>query len=152
MKKAIGAPKGEKVDGETFYAFLQADDEFCQQLGRAMLAAGRLEDELKRFLRAHDVLENTERAALGQLVKILKKHALLIKMQPALEGLTVHRNYLAHKIYPLLFDSIPETILEKEGLLDSDVSTYAERAWQLTENLNGLADIVQKKTAAKRVR
>jgi hypothetical protein len=37
---------------------------------------------------------------------------------------------------------IEETILESTDLLDSDVDLYTGRAWQLKENLNGLADII----------
>jgi len=69
-------------------------------------------------------------------------------MQPALELLRDQRNYLTHSIHSLLSGWIEETILEKSNLLDSDVVTYTERAWQLAENLNGLADIVEKENSA----
>jgi hypothetical protein len=66
-------------------------------------------------------------------------------MLPALETLRDQRNYLAHNVHALLSGLIQETILEGSALLDSDVHTYTERAWQLKENLNHLADIVERK-------
>ena len=38
--------RGEPTEGIEFYKLLYADDEFCKELGRAVLAAGRLEVEL----------------------------------------------------------------------------------------------------------
>lgn len=55
------------------------------------------------------------------------------------------RNYITHNIYALFTDLIEETVLEKENLLDSDVHLYIERAWQLRESLNDLADIIKRK-------
>jgi hypothetical protein len=111
-----------------------------------MLAAGRLETELKRYLNARLPKRKIKHANLGYLIRLLKEHTLLEKMQPSLKLLKGQRNYLAHNIHALLSDWIEETILERWDLLDSDVSTYCERAWQLTENLNGLADIVDRET------
>ena len=132
------------VGGTEFFALLCADDDFCSQLGRAMLAAGRLETALKRYLKTRRPELKLERANLGALLRQLQKHTFLVKMQPALEVLKSQRNYLAHSIHELLSDWIEETILERSDLLDSDVSIYCERVWQLTENLNGLAGIVEK--------
>lgn len=155
MRQRVGAadsgevrvPKGEAVDGKQFFALLYEDSEFCKQLGRAMLAAGQLETELKKFLRSKAPALNTERATLGQMVKILKEKDLLTKMQPHLDLLARQRNYLAHNIHSLLSDWIEETILERSDLLDSDVHTYKERAWQLTENLNALATILERENS-----
>ena len=55
------------------------------------------------------------------------------------------RNFITHNIYALFTDLIDETIMEKENLLDSDVELYIERAWQLTENLNDLANLINDK-------
>ena len=52
------------------------------------------------------------------------------------------RNYLAHNVHALFSGLVEETILERTGLLDSDVSLYTDRAWQLRENLENLADII----------
>ena len=139
--------EGRGVSGPEFFELLRADTEFCAQLGQAMLAAGRLETELKRYLRRQKPELDTRYANLGSLVRALKKFSLLEKMQPVLDILNGQRNYLAHSIHALLSDWIEQTILEREGLLDSDLIAYHERAWQLTENLNGLADIVQRENA-----
>lgn len=141
MRKFQGRPVG----GTEFFTLLFADDDFCAQLGRAMLAAGRLETALKRYLKTRRPELKFEHANLGALLRLLQKHTLLVKMQPALEVLKSQRNYLAHA---LLSEWIEETILERSDLLDSDVSTYCERARQLIENLNGLADIVENENSS----
>lgn len=116
--------KGEAVEGNQFFGLLYDDSEFCGQLGRSMLAAGRLETALKRFLRSRAPTLKTERATLGTMVKFLKEKELLTRMQPHLDLLARQRNYLAHNIHALLSDWIEETILERSDLLDSDVHTY----------------------------
>ena len=141
MKK----PKGIESKGLDFYKLLYEDDEFCMELGRAILAAGRLEAELIRYLNSKNIGEKTKNANLGRIIIAAKKHKLLEKMIPVLETIKDQRNYLTHNIYALLSGLVEETILEGTNLLDSDISTYTERAWELKENLNGLADIVAKK-------
>jgi len=145
VKKKI---EGRSVGGTEFYALLCTDDDFCAQLGRAMLAAGRLETSLKRYLKTRRPELKVDHANLGALLRLLKKHTLLVKMQLALDVLTSQRNYLAHSIHSLLSDWIQETILERSSLLDSDVRTYYERAWQLAENVNGLSDIIEKENSS----
>ena len=139
--------KGERVDGKAFYSVLNRSDEFCQHLGRAVLAAGRLETALKRYLKVRSVDTDTSRMTLGQLIKILEQHSLLSKMQHSLDMLKCQRNFLTHNIHSFLFGEREEELIgadELENLLDSDVVTYAERAWQLTQNLTGLATIVER--------
>jgi hypothetical protein len=140
--------EGRSVGGTEFFALLYADNDFCAQLGRTMLAAGRLETALKRYLKTRRPELKFEHANLGTVIRLLQKHTLLVKMQPVIEVLKSQRNYLAHNIHALLSDWIEETILERSHLLDSDVSTYCERARELTENLNGLADIVEKENSS----
>lgn len=146
VSKTIGKPKGEHVDGPTFYKFLSADDEFCQHLGRAVLAAGRLETQLKLYLRAHSIQADTKRATLGQLLGLLEQHDLLEKMQPHIDQLKHQRNFLAHNVYEVLSGLKEDDLIgdEVNKLLDSDVDMYGERAWQLAQNLNSLADILEK--------
>lgn len=135
--------KGEPASGQEFFDLLCGDTEFCTELGRAMLAAGRLESELKQFLAANNI-RDTEKATLGQLTRHLKHHGLLTKMQPHLDMLSTQRNYLAHSMHALFSELIEETILPRSDLLDSDVDVFTERAWQLADNLNALAGIVAK--------
>ncbi len=137
--------KGEPVAGLRFFELLCADDRFCAALGRSVLAAGRLESALKRYLASAAPTGDTTKATLGQLIQYCKNNRLITKMVPALEVLRDQRNYLTHNIHALLSDLIEETILERADLLDSDVLTYTERAWDLTNNLNGLAELVERK-------
>jgi hypothetical protein len=141
--------KGMPVDGTKFYALLYADSQFCKQLGHAMLAAGRLETALKQHLSARSESAKTNRSTLGQLLSLAKEHGLLKRMQPALALVRDQRNYLAHSIHALLSGWIEETVLESSGLLDSDVVTYRERAWQLAADLNALAGIMEKENASR---
>ena len=133
--------KGEPSAGTEFFDLLRTDDAFCAQLGRAMLAAGRLESELKQFLTENGVT-GTGKATLGQLTKLLERNGLLVKMQPHLDYLSKQRNYLAHSVHALFAELIEETILPRSDLLDSDVNAFTDRAWQLADNLHALANIV----------
>ena len=132
--------KGEPIEGIAFFQLLSEDSKFCQELGRAVLAGSRLETELKRYLTANGVSRDTKRATLGQLIKLAKEHDLLTRALPAFEMLKVQRNYLAHNVHALFSGVIEETIFPRADLLDSDIDVFTERAWQLSENLNGLAD------------
>jgi len=134
--------KGEPTEGIEFYKLLYADDEFCKELGKAVLAAGRLEVELIKYINNKNVGEKTKKANLGKLIFFAKKHELLAKMVPAVETIRDQRNYLAHNIYALFSGLVEETILPRSDLLDLDVDVYTDRACQLKENINGLADIV----------
>lgn len=134
--------EGKPLEGVAFFKQLSADEEFCKELGKAVLSAGRLEVELIRYLNSKEVEENTEKANLGKLIRFAKKHTLLEKMVPALEMLNDQRNYLAHNIYALFSGLVEETLLPRTDLLDSDIDVFTERAWQLKENINGLADLV----------
>jgi hypothetical protein len=134
--------KGEPVDGPAFYSFLCRDDEFCAELGRAVLAAGRLETALKQYIINNAQHPDLTRATLGRLITVARDRKLLSNMLPALEILRDQRNYVTHSVHALLSGFIEETILEGSNLIDSDVHTYRERAWQLGENLNGLAEVL----------
>jgi hypothetical protein len=134
--------KGEPTEGLEFYKLLYEYDDFCMELGKAVLAAGRLEAELITYINSKNLGKKTKNANLGKLIAIMKKHKLLEKITPVLEEIKDQRNYLAHNIYALFSGLIEETILERSGLLDSDAATYTDRAWQLRDNLNGLADII----------
>lgn len=135
---------GRELPPEEFYAELSLDDDFCRELGKAVLAAGRLESELTRYLTNAGVSTDLRKANLGRLIRVAKKNELISDLVSVLEELNGQRNYLAHNIHSLFHGLIEETVLERTGLLDSDTQTFMERAWQLGENLNGLADIVAK--------
>ena len=137
------ALRGEPITGVEFFNLLDADDGFCAELGRTVLAAGRLESALKRHLAANALGEDTAKATLGSLIDNCRRNSLLTRRIPALETLLKQRNYLVHNIHALLSDLIEQTILERADLLDSDIVTYTERAWELRNNLNDLAELVE---------
>lgn len=137
--------QGEPSEGHDFFELLLSSDEFCAELGRVTLSAGRLEGELILLLKENGKSGNFEKATMGKLIDHVKQYKLLDKsLIQALSDECSKRNYLTHNIFLLLSYIIDETILEREGLLDSDVSTYVYRANMTHENLSGLADIVKK--------
>lgn len=136
--------EGLPFQGLEFYKLLYKSDKFCAQLGRVVLAAGNLEAELIHYFEREEFKSNTKRATLGQLISIAKENSIDKNLIIALDMVCKQRNYLTHNIYSLFAGVIEETILEKHGLLDSDVDLYIERAWLLRENLEGLSKIVTK--------
>jgi hypothetical protein len=144
--------KGENIISKDFYKLLYESFEFTSELGKIALVSGYLESELKQFLKINKIEGKYERATLGTLTKLAEKKNVLDKnMIMALKESSVLRNYITHNIYALFMDRVDETILEKENLIDSDVELYIERAWQLKENINGLANIIHAKNETFRV-
>ena len=138
--------KGEPTQGIKFYNLLEKSEEFTSELGKVALASGKLEAELIIHFELHEVKGKYKRATLGTLIKKAETNGLLDKnMISALKMISKQRNYITHNIYSLFIDKLDETILEKNNLLDSDVHLYIERAWQLNENINGLAEIIIEK-------
>lgn len=134
--------KGKSLGGIEFFEQLSTDDEFCKQLGKAMLSAGRLESEIIKYIKNNKTDAKTNKANLGRLIGIAEKHELLNNMIPALKDINAQRNYLAHNIHALFTGLIEETILPRSELLDSDIDVFTDRAQQLAENVNDLTDIV----------
>lgn len=138
--------KGESSKGLEFYNLLFESNEFSSELGKVTLAAGKLEAELMLFLKRNKVKENMSQSTLGSLISIGKKHNLFDKnLIISLEMICKQRNYLTHNIYALFIDLLDETILEKNNLVDTDVITYCDRAYDLKENLIGLANLIHDK-------
>lgn len=138
--------KGEPSKGVAFYNLLYESNDFNEELGKVTLAAGRLEAEILRYYMRNGVKDNISRFTLGQLITIGKKKNLLDKnLASALEQICMQRNYLTHNIYALFIELIDETILERNNLLDTDVLTYVERAWQLKTNMIDLANLMSNK-------
>lgn len=136
--------RGIPTEGKEFFEVLKKDEEFCAELGRVVFAVGRLEAVLKKFIDSNKVNSDV-RGTLGHLIKKAKKESLPESIVEELYRIRNQRNYLIHNIYNLLSGEIEETILEGKDLLDADVTTYTDRAWQLKENLNALARIVEEK-------
>jgi hypothetical protein len=135
---------GEPAAGLVFYEFLRADDEFCVELGRAVLAAGRLESALVGYLQQQEPDLRTAKATLGTLIRYAEDRTLLSNLVPALRTLSMQRNYLAHSLHALFSGLVEESILPRNGLVDSDVSLFRERAWQLRQDLDDLAAMVER--------
>lgn len=138
--------KGERSEGIEFYNLLLESDDFTSELGKVAMASGKLEAELILYLKRNGITENYKKATLGKLIKIGERNNLFDKnLTIDLKQISKQRNYLTHNIYALFIDLIDETILERRDLLDSDVHSYLEIAWQLKENLICLTDIIQHK-------
>ncbi|MFT6408378.1 MAG: hypothetical protein ACJAQ6_001796 [Arenicella sp.] len=108
--------RGELLQGLAFFRELSADSRFCQTLGRAILAAGRLEGELTIYISNHAQDENTFKANLGRLISQAKKHDLLEKMVPHLDDINGQRNEFAHNVYALFTGAVEETLLPRSNL------------------------------------
>ena len=138
--------EGKPSKGMEFYKLLNESERFTSELGKVALASGRLEAEFIRLLIKNKIKGNYKKATLGKLIDIANSNKLLSENENMIfKHISKQRNYITHNIYALFSDLIDETILEKEKLLDSDVYLYVERVWQLKENLNGLADIINSK-------
>lgn len=138
--------EGKEVEGQEFFDLLNKSDEFCAELGRVVLAAGKLEGILIQVIERENQTINLKNATLGRLISYAETYPELKDLVPHLKSVKIQRNYLTHNIYQLLSDRIEETVLERQGLLDSDVHTYFERAWELKNNLNALAELVINET------
>lgn len=136
--------KGKPSEGIEFYELLYSSEEFCKELGKVALAAGKLESQLIRYFEKREITEISKRATLGKLIASAKKHKLLTDLLDALETLCFQRNYLTHNIYALFSELVEETVLQRTNLLDSDVVSFTERAWELQSDLLKLAEIVAK--------
>ncbi|WP_178861606.1 hypothetical protein [Thiomicrorhabdus cannonii] len=132
------------MNNKDFFQVLYGSEDFCSELGRVVLAAGKLEALLIQAIRSEGKVINQKYATLGSLIKQLEKHERLKALKPHLEMLTKQRNYLTHNIYSLVFGHIDETILEANNLIESEVLTYKERAYILCENLNFMAQLIEK--------
>jgi hypothetical protein len=137
--------KGEPFRGVDFYNILFQNNDFCSELGKVTLSAGRLESEIILFFLRSGVDEKIIGKTLGQLIKVGESKVLFDKnLVMSLEMICKQRNYLTHNIYALYIELIDKTILERENLIDTDVLYYIDVVFILNENLNNLADIIKK--------
>ena len=122
-----------------------ANADCCRELGRAILAAGMLETVLRSYLHAASPVRNTERRSLGWLVNLARQHNLLGELQLSLDLLVKQRNSLAHRVHAVLTGALYDELLPETDLIESDVSLFEERAWQLANNLGEVARLVAKR-------
>lgn len=131
-----------------FFERLYVDEKFCEALGRMTLAAGRFESNLRAFLNLNGVYVPEGEATLGSLMSKLKKHDLLSESGlQVLRHLKRQRNYLTHSLFDLFSARVDETLLPRAGLVPMDVTLFAEKAWELEQNLSDLSSIVEKRIA-----
>ena len=140
---SLDAMNFEIIQKEDFYNILFRDNDFCKNLGKVMLAASMLESNLRSFLKNRNVDKVGEKATLGKLVLLLKKHKLLSKNgQIHFDDLTLKRNYLAHNLFDLFCNNLEETILPSEKLVGLDVEIFQENTNLLIEDLLYFSEIV----------
>lgn len=87
----------------------------------------------------------SKKKTLGQLIQEGEKKNLFEKnFLIALKQTNRQRNEFIHKLYSI-FNDIDECTLPTKNLVDTDVLTYNDYAWQLKENLEHLAEVISKK-------
>lgn len=132
-----------------FFSILYKNNEFCEILGRCALACSRLESALIRILKKNGIT-NIEKLPLGALArKARKNHLLENNTLKVLEDITDQRNHMMHRIYSLFSYLIEEDRLPRSNIIDSDIWTYIDCASQLQENIDRVADILEKENASK---
>jgi hypothetical protein len=114
---------------EEFFESLYDDRDFCEQLGKVILAAGILESSLRKYLRARGIAKVSSKLTLGQAVKILEENDLLTNNgQMHFNDIKRKRNYLAHNLYALFSEELEETVLPRTDLTAGDVDMFWEKA------------------------
>jgi len=122
-----------------FFNLLSKNNEFCSELGKVTLASGKLESHIKGLLKNNGYNNNLERATLGKLISIAEREQHIDENTiKVLKDVKRQRNFLTHNIHSLM---IGEATLEDENMWEKDIHLFIDRAWQLQENLNSLADI-----------
>lgn len=122
------------ITPEEFFLLLYEESEFCDGVGKVMLAAGMLETNLRRYLNAKGVKGVCSKSTFGSMVKRLKDRSLLSRNgEMHFDDLVLKRNYLAHSLYDLFSRVIDETILPRDELARMDVETFADKAQTLAE-------------------
>ena len=143
--------KGEPVKGLEFFDLLYADKEFCDEFGRCLLEAARLESKLTVYLITKGILDKYGKDNLGTLIRLAKKHGELDQILPALKSLKDQRDYLTHNLYALYSSLIEEKLLSRSNLIDSDVDILTDRVSQLREDFQALGNILSKCASPKNV-
>ena len=126
-----------------FYKLLSENDDFCKTLGKVMLAASKLEIELKQYLRLHGEDVSEKRATLGNLIQLLKKNGHLTRNGEMHFGqINLQRNYLVHNLYASFVGEIEDWLLPIDDLVPEDVEVYVEKTEQTAEGFEIYSKIV----------
>lgn len=136
---------------QEFFDHLYQEKEFCEEIGRVILSASRLETNLRRYLKAKGVKNVRSKSTLGVLVEKLKENKMLSSNGCMhFDDLVLKRNYLAHNLYDLFTAEIEETILPRTELTKSDVHMFVERAHVLADDFLYFAQFVTKADTQKK--
>ena len=136
------------VPPEQFFDLLYNDVEFCEGLGKVMLAASKLETDIRKYLKARNITFQSK-STLGNLVNKLIENNLLSKnAEEYFKDLALKRNYLAHSLYDLFTKEIEETILERDELTAVDTDVFISRAYDLADSFLSIAEIISRKDIA----
>lgn len=129
-----------------FFNLLSEDNIFCKELMRMTLAAGKLESELKEYLRMYSITFNNKSVTFGSIINLLYNNKLLSENGKKVMGvLKARRNYLTHCLYDLFSERINETILPNSKLIPEDVSNITENVEELSCDLNNMSKLVELK-------
>ena len=110
------------------------------------MASGMLEAEIVKYFIRRGLFLDPKTSTFGRLIgNGRKKHLFDSNELIALDMLNEQRNEFTHRVYSFFMGILQEERLPTSNLLDSDVITYIEYAWQLRKNLEGMAEIIAKK-------
>ena len=119
----------EIVHPRTFFELLYEDEDFCNQLGKLVLAASVFESSLRLFLLSRKVAGINKKTTLGPMIKALQKNNLVkSNSEVDFKDMLIKRNYLIHNLYALFSQEIEATLLPRDGLVELDVFQFAEKA------------------------
>ena len=138
--------EGVRRSGLEFFADLKRSKDFCETLGCSVLAAGRLEGSIIRYLNECTSGKPIKSESLGRLIGILRDRDEDPKVIRALEETNRQRIDFVHNVHNILSGLTEEPTLPSENLIDTDVLAYKGYAMQLEENLNDMAAIYESRT------
>ncbi|MFT6405942.1 MAG: hypothetical protein ACJAVI_004666 [Candidatus Azotimanducaceae bacterium] len=128
-----------------FYEILSKDDAFCKALGQVMLAASKLEIELKQYLRLQGSEIPEKKVTLGNLIGILERNDHLTRNgEIHLKSINAQRNYLIHNLYGSFVGEIEAQMLPVNDLVHEDVEVYTEKTKLTAYNFGVYSRIVCK--------
>jgi hypothetical protein len=128
-----------------FYELLSKDKGFCQELGRLMLVASKLEVLIKQYLRLQGKEVGERQATLGNLIKLLKENNHLTKNGEILfQQANIQRNYLIHNLFASFVNEIERNLLPVENLVEMDVFVYTQQVNMAVEDFTLYFEIVSK--------
>jgi hypothetical protein len=115
---------GINTEGSDFYNLLLKSEEFTCELGKAVLASGKLEAVIILYFSRLGVSVKPN-SPLGSLISRGEKLNILdVNLCMALKQTNLQRIEFFHKIYSLFIKMNKEDLLPINNLLDSDVVTY----------------------------